>query len=521
MSSSPVQLAGKKVQHITAATLAPVFSCPVADCPCPCPCPMPIFHRDRVVLITPAGVGAEPLLRHFMDRAAVDDQVVTDAAVADLRCGTLHEMTTLYPAVRSVTSSQPAGFYTIIRVVRDPFCRAVDAAISNSGISIAGGTGGACGYDDQYVQLCAAVSALFTLDPSQAPRGQAEYWDDPVTVSQLGQGSVATVRCESLARDARALPRAVGAGYSGPVSGSDVRLAEFRHGPLLDMVEARYAADFEALGYPVRRRLVEVVVARYREDLAWLASVCGQPTLDYDHAVDLAVHVYDKSDGPGVDAAALADTLVSARTGVPVCTAAVVRRANVGREADTYLAHMLTHGPRYRARPNDVCVVFVQGCVDDHLFATQLNGQPPGRAAYTCGSALVAGLAADACTHASGTALTHAADHAFGPHSATPGFTIAEWRGHVIQPLPRSPDGTHMHMHTLGTWYRDRTGRAWPVARPVRWWVAALFAASAERIATIPPSLIQALLCDLQDNDNPVAAHFLERTWALLLTEYL
>ena len=472
---------------------------------------MPIFHTDRVALIIPPAVGGRALLDHCLRRAGTGWDLA-DASIGDLGRGTLVDLRHVY-ALEG---------YTLIRVIRDPFCRVVAAALHDNDHIISAGpsnaavvTGGLGGHLEQYARLCTVVAAFMESDV--ALKTQTSYWDD----ATAQEGAVVTVRCESLARDVRMLlPRGLGADYSGPVSGG-ARYAEFRYGPLLDMVEARYAADFAALGYPVQRRLVELVVARYREDLAWLAEACSQPTLDYDRGVDLAVYVYDKADNVDsvrVDSSTLQAALVSARTGVPACTVRVIPRSNVGREAETYLAHMLAHGERYRARRQGVFAAFLQGSVDDHLPATQLNGQPPGRVAYASGGALVAGLAADAMAHASGTSMTHAADHAFGPHAARAGFTITEWRGHTIQALARHDDPGKTH--TLGTWWRARTGRPWPM-RPVIWWVAALFAASAERIASVPTSLVHTLMRDLQDNDNPVAAHFLERTWALLLTQYL
>jgi hypothetical protein len=74
--------------------------------------------------------------------------------------------------------------------------------------------------------------------------------------------------------------------------------------------------------------LLELVVAKYKEDVAW-ASTCGIPVV-----------VYDKSDSPAPGSIAL---------------------ANMGREAHTYLHHIIR---RYNSLAE--MTVFVQGNPFDH-----------------------------------------------------------------------------------------------------------------------------------------------------------
>lgn len=102
---------------------------------------------------------------------------------------------------------------------------------------------------------------------------------------------------------------------------------------------------------------VELVVSRYREDLCWLAHVPS----------DIEVTVYDKSDSlgatpPDYDVESL---LTVSSKDDPACSRSVRLRKlrNIGREADTYLRHILRH---YQGDELARLTIFCQGNPFEH-----------------------------------------------------------------------------------------------------------------------------------------------------------
>ncbi len=96
---------------------------------------------------------------------------------------------------------------------------------------------------------------------------------------------------------------------------------------------------------------VDLVVARYREELNWLRRV--PPAF--------RVIVYDKNDQP--EAKQLSDFLSELMSKRPPASLVAVSLENVGREAHTYLYHMVT---RYDSLAD--YTVFCQGKPFDHAF---------------------------------------------------------------------------------------------------------------------------------------------------------
>ena len=332
--------------------------------------------------------------------------------------------------------------YTFSAVVRDPFDRALSFALRRGPETYA-----ALAHPERYAAALAEVRRYLERPPG-GRRSQVDYLRDPST------GRVADAVRVLRAEDEH-----------------DGGYGEFRYGELLDAVHAAFVEDFEALGYPVVRDIVDVVVARCGEDVSWTRSleVPGK---------DVVVHVYDKGPPPP-----------------PGGAEAFRRLENVGREGDTYLRHAVEHYERYAASSRAgarTFVVFLQGRIADHL--------PPGVASERDAvAALVADAASDGVA-----SLASAVDHPLcREHAARGSFAIREWRGARIERV--GP------LATLGQWCEARLGHAWP-ERP-RWWVHGLFCVTAAAIARRPVQRYVAMLDDLA-HVNPLAGHFLERSWA-------
>lgn len=86
----------------------------------------------------------------------------------------------------------------------------------------------------------------------------------------------------------------------------------------------------------------DIVIARYREDLDWIAGI----------PEEFAVHIYNKGDDPVTSPA------------VKQRAASIVERPNIGRESETYIYHMLES----HSKPNDLSefTVFTQGDPTEH-----------------------------------------------------------------------------------------------------------------------------------------------------------
>jgi hypothetical protein len=105
---------------------------------------------------------------------------------------------------------------------------------------------------------------------------------------------------------------------------------------------------------------MELVVARYREDLNWLRRVPPAIGLTvYNKSEQAATNVTDTDHAQAGLTSLLAD---SQRKRLPASSVAV-SLPNVGREAHTYLHHLVTH---YDDLPD--YIIFCQGKPFDHAF---------------------------------------------------------------------------------------------------------------------------------------------------------
>lgn len=200
----------------------------------------------------------------------------------------------------------------------------------------------------------------------------------------------------------------------------------------------------------------ELVVARYAEDVSWLAQ-----WLPYVRRVT----VYDKGPEP----------LQPWHPKVQV-----VRVPNEGREAETYLRHLVE-------RYDDLCgtVVFAQGRWEDHVSPAEFEGLLRG--------VQRAGTRLDIAWH--DTPMRHF------------GWTVE--RNWNASP-PMLPLGMSLGKYLL-TYVAD------DLVPDVEWWPGAIFSACASNIRRHPRERYERLWDTVRGHVNPEAAHAMERLWRVLL----
>jgi len=193
-----------------------------------------------------------------------------------------------------------------------------------------------------------------------------------------------------------------------------------------------------------------IVIAYYDEDISWT------------NTTTVKTHVYNKnSNSPGPN------TL-----------------PNVGREAHTYVHHIITHYDNL-----DPVTVFLQGTPFDHM--------PKG---------CIQQLVAEAETHPSGLSQ-NAKVHEVGNNNAYFDFTIKVHAGKPVAPFESGK--------TFGEWLKTVANYRYTMSP--RWYIGACFAATREAIRSVPLDQWLSIYESLSYDINPVTGHYMERSWYMLL----
>lgn len=228
---------------------------------------------------------------------------------------------------------------------------------------------------------------------------------------------------------------------------------------------------------------VDIVIARYKENLYWLEDVLSALKSRYD----ISVFIYNKGSTLVVLPEEICDDTLTVRT-LP----------NVGRESQTYLHHIIEN---YNNRLTDRYVIFLQGEFKEHF---RWYGTPTP----STHDEFISNLIKDALqnpSHAS-TSFANTWRHEVGGCAAHYGFHIA---AHAGQPLaPRSPK-------SFGDWYNEFVGEwkdteSW---HTIPFWIGGLFAISGEQIRQRPIEYYQRLRDCVGVSLNPEVGHFMERAW--------
>lgn len=220
-------------------------------------------------------------------------------------------------------------------------------------------------------------------------------------------------------------------------------------------------------GYCVKNKKVDLVVARYNEDIGWLAPLAASGAFD-------RVFVYNK--GPHYELE---------NKGIP--GAYVVQLDNVGREGHAYLFHIIDHYDDMA----DV-TIFLPGSCDRH--------DKWSKAAPTIARALETMDSTMLVHHADGDVQTSLFD-----------FAIKDWRSTHGKNAQANPESTLElnRMRPFGIWYQKMFGNLELDAVCYN----GIFAVSKEHVHNRTMGFYQALEKELDTHSNPEAGHFLERAW--------
>lgn len=248
--------------------------------------------------------------------------------------------------------------------------------------------------------------------------------------------------------------------------------------------------------------LLDIVIARYAEDISWLQDVLAEDSPLWQQCSGVRVFIYNKG-------------APMPMVGLPPRVSVFCHQLpNVGRESHTYLHHIVEHYDSYASGGESTnsestnseisnssqprSVLFLQGNIRDHLATYRAPDE------RTCAAMLVR----DAATHASGTSASFARPHDYGKHSARPEFRILHWRTDQL------PAGMN-----LGEWFRAHVQAAVPPPDDWRWWAAALFCVTGRAIAAKPLGYYKQLLACVPDHHSPEVGHFFERSWLYIFTQ--
>lgn len=218
-----------------------------------------------------------------------------------------------------------------------------------------------------------------------------------------------------------------------------------------------------------------VVVARFNEDITWLMNS------------DIASHciIYNKGASFEPFEAKVAEKC-----------AAVIQSPNVGRESHTYLTHIINVLDEKNVKHKDRVHVFIQGKITDHVEPFFRKGKEID---------FIKKMIQEAKENPQGLSLNHKA-HNVGHNSATEHFHIKRHQ------TPLKESGMH-----FGPWLRkfvDPSIKNEIKETDVSWYIGALFAVREENIIKKHDyQYYQNLLNTVNNDPNPEAGHFLERSW--------
>ena len=216
---------------------------------------------------------------------------------------------------------------------------------------------------------------------------------------------------------------------------------------------------------------IEVVVARWNEDVSWLEPLAPHVIL-YNKGDKLDGNKYKR----------------------------VVQLANVGRESYSYLYHIVENYDTLAP-----ITVFTQARIDDHVHnhISEGNGWTNEQ-----GCKFVLELAKQAAVY--GQSQNAHPHEELGALSAVPTFNLSAYYQAGLTPT---------QYPNLGEWYKAMTsGNSKIPTKGTPWYRNALFAVRRERIRQHPLSFYKAFLKQVDQIVNPEAAHYFERTWFLIFS---
>jgi len=220
---------------------------------------------------------------------------------------------------------------------------------------------------------------------------------------------------------------------------------------------------------------VDLVVARYSEDLTWLTNAKDKlQSLKYN----VRIFVYNKGQTPPHDHPS-------------------EQLENIGRESHTYLYHVNKYYNEYTE--SCIYVMFVQGHFIDHLKVWYPH--------YKNETEFICAMVDDAIK-CNGASISWAKTHDYvGQNAAHWNFRIAYHNNKILDPLVNKP---------LGVWFTDNVKEEFPKYGLLNWWIAALFCIRSDIITKSHNiDYYKHLLKELSTID-PEVGHFFERSWVYI-----
>lgn len=236
---------------------------------------------------------------------------------------------------------------------------------------------------------------------------------------------------------------------------------------------------------------VDIVVARFHEDVTWLIDLIAN--LKDSHST-VRLFIYDKGfDTPQEFRKQLYDLISNYQISVHF-----QRLSNVGREAHTYMYHIINHYHEYKhlieygVRPY---IVFTQGRISDHLpWIGQKN--------YDSTTDLIMQMLHDAKMHP----LRCSANHC----SPWNDVNLYDFRLPAFGGPLRSAD------MSFGEWFDKyvKYDGPFPKTETHKVWMSAIFSVDAKLLIDRPFDYFCQLMTSIPiDSSNPEVAHYFERGW--------
>jgi hypothetical protein len=226
---------------------------------------------------------------------------------------------------------------------------------------------------------------------------------------------------------------------------------------------------------------IDIVVARYNEDLTWLIKLPAYLAYASDNIVIDTCFIYNKGNTPIEEV-----TPMLTRH----CKVVVQDLPNIGRESHTYLHHIIT---TFDTRPSTNLTLFIQGNITDHCIN---NLSPHMFVKFLIQSAIQNpnGLSTNARTHY--------------PYNVNRRFRIGHYANCDLSPSN----------YDYGDWFDKFIGTF--VDNPMNhiWFVAALFATRNENITRHNIEYYKTVITEF-DKLNPEVGHYIERSWYYIFTK--
>lgn len=236
--------------------------------------------------------------------------------------------------------------------------------------------------------------------------------------------------------------------------------------------------------------IIDVVIARYNEDIAWVRRsielIKQQYILQVSKNSNLTINVYIYNKGPPLPNECSEWCIIET---LP----------NIGRESHTYLYHILkyynsfllkTSNNNENNNDNEHYIIFSQGYIEDHMVHYRMQSS----------SDFLVSILLDCITNKERKSASTARAHNVGGFSAIPSYRMFY---HKEDLYPANM--------TYGDWFTQYVQPKFP--EPCIWWISAIFSINTNIITNKPKEYYDNLFKTIPGHSAPEVAHFFERAW--------